>query len=320
VVGALLVLLMPFIVAALGRDEAQGVPAMGWFVLILTPLAVWLVVALTPEKISPDVPGQQKFQLKEYWRLIARPSMGRIVLADLCLSLGPGWMSALYLFFFTDSRGFTTSQASALLAVYIVAGFGGAPLLGRLAMRIGKHRAVMVATSGYALSLVLLPFLPKGDMLIGAFQMFTAGFLAAGFQVLTRAMTADVADEVRLEQGKERSGLLYAITTLTSKISGAFAVFLTFTVLDRVGYNATDGATNSAEAVRGLEMAFLIGPIFFVALGGLCFIGYKLGEDRHSEIRRELDERDALYDNAPVIETLASEPSIPTPLVEPRKT
>ncbi|MDO8409941.1 MAG: MFS transporter [Phenylobacterium sp.] len=319
VMGALLVLLMPFIVAALGMPESEGVPAMGWFVMILTPLAVWLVVSLTPEKISPDVPGQQKFQLKEYWRLIARPSMGRIVLADLCLSLGPGWMSALYLFFFTDSRGFTTSQASALLAVYIVAGFGGAPLLGRLAMRIGKHRAVMVATTGYAAALVALPFLPKGDMMIGAFQMFTAGFLAAGFQVLTRAMTADVADEVRLEQGKERSGLLYAITTLTSKISGAFAVFLTFTVLDRVGYNATDGAANSAEAVRGLELAFLIGPIFFVALGGLCFIGYKLGEERHSEIRRELDERDAFYDNAPVIETLASEPSIPTPLVEPRQ-
>lgn len=292
---------------------------MGWFVLLLTPVAVWIVVALTPEKIAPDVPGQ-KFQIKEYWRLIARPSMGRIVLADLCLSLGPGWMSALYLFFFTDSRGFTTSQASALLGVYILAGFAGAPLLGRLAMRISKHRAVMVATTGYALTLVALPFLPKGDMLVGAVQMFMAGFLAAGFQLLTRAMTADVADEIRLEQGKERSGLLYAITTLTSKISGALAIFLTFQVLERVGYNAATGATNDEVAVRGLEYAFLLGPIFFVTVGGLCFLGYGLGEQEHGRIRRELDERDALYDEAPVIETLAGEPSIPTPLVEPRKT
>ncbi len=169
----------------------------------------------------------------------------------------------------------------------------------------------------------------EGMMLAGAFVgfaaaleagSFTAGFLAAGFQVLTRAMTADVADEVRLEQGKERSGLLYAITTLTSKISGAFAVFLTFTVLDRVGYNATQGAVNTPEAVRGLELAFLIGPIFFVAVGGLCFIGYKLGEERHGEIRRELDERDALYDTAPVIETLSSDPAIASPGVGPGKT
>jgi len=318
VMGSVLVLGMPFLVAALGMEEGQGVPAMGWFVVILTPLAVWLVVAVTPEKIAPEVPGQQ-FQLKEYWRLIARPSMGRIVLADLCLSLGPGWMSALYLFFFTDSRGFTTSQASALLGVYILAGFAGAPLLGRLAMKISKHRAVMVATTGYAVSLVLLPFLPKGDMLVGAFQMFVAGFLAAGFTVLTRAMTADVADEVRLEQGKERSGLLYAITTLTSKISGALAIFLTFQVLERVGYNAANGAVNDEAAVRGLEYAFLIGPIFFVMVGGLCFIGYGLGEHEHGRIRRELDERDALYDEAPVLETLTADPAIPTPLVEPRK-
>jgi len=178
---------------------------------------------------------------------------------------------------------------------------------------------VMVATTGYAVSLVLLPFLPKGDMLVGAFQMFVAGFLAAGFTVLTRAMTADVADEVRLEQGKERSGLLYAITTLTSKISGALAIFLTFQVLERVGYNAANGAVNDEAAIRGLEYAFLIGPIFFVMVGGLCFIGYGLGEHEHGRIRRELDERDALYDEAPVLDTLTADPAIPTPLVEPRK-
>ena len=44
VMGSVLVLGMPFLVAALGMEEGAGVPAMGWFVLMLTPLAVWLVV------------------------------------------------------------------------------------------------------------------------------------------------------------------------------------------------------------------------------------------------------------------------------------
>jgi Na+/melibiose symporter-like transporter len=278
----------------------------------MTPMAVGLVVWRTPEWIAPDVPGHH-FKLRDYGALVTRPTFARILLADLCLALGPGWMSALYLFFFTDSRGFTTAQSSILLAVYILAGFAGAPLMGRLAMKIQKHRAVMVATTGYSLVLISLMAIPKGNMLIAFFPMFLAGFLAAGFNVLTRAMTADIADEVRLEQGKERSGLLYAITTMTSKIAGAFSIGLTFLVLEAVGYQAKEGVTNTPEAIHNLELAYLIGPIVFVMLGGACMIGYKLGEARHAEIRRQLDERDALYDEKPIIESVSAEAAIATP-------
>src|SRR5690606_30818502 len=206
VAGSVLVLTMPMVVKLLGFDEeALGVPGMGWFILALTPVAVAAVVWKTPEYIAPEVKGHQ-FQLREYWSLFARPTMGRILLADLLLALGPGWMAAVYMFFFTDSRGFSTSEASLLLMVYIAAGFVGAPMMGRLAMKISKHRAVMVATTGYSLILICLMAIPKGNVLVGIFPMFMAGFLAAGFTVLLRAMTADVADEIRLEQGKERSG------------------------------------------------------------------------------------------------------------------
>ncbi|MDO9249845.1 MAG: MFS transporter, partial [Phenylobacterium sp.] len=252
VLGSVLVLVIPIVLEQQGLTDAQGVKAMGWFIIGLTPVAVALVVWRTPEKITVDV-GAKHFNLHDYWALISRPNMIRILLADLCLSLGPGWMSALYLFFFTDSRGFTTGQASILLAVYILAGFAGAPLMGRLATKISKHRAVMVATTVYSLVLISLMAIPQGNMLIGAIPMFMAGFMAAGFNVLTRAMTADVADEVRLEQGKERSGLLYAITVMTTKIAGAFSIGLTFWVLSKVGYLAADGAQNTPEAIHNLE-------------------------------------------------------------------
>ena len=302
----------------IAADEARGaadsgnVATMGWLIFLLTPLAVALVIWRTPEKIAPEVPGHS-FRLRDYAALIARPSFARILLADLCLSLGPGWMSALYLFFFTDSRGFTTGQASILLAVYILAGFAGAPLMGRLATKISKHRAVMVATTGYSLTLISLMAIPQGNMAIGVVPMFVAGFLAAGFNVLTRAMTADIADEVRLEQGRERSGLLYAMTVMTTKIAGAFSIGLTFFVLSRVGYIAKEGAANTPQAIHNLELAYLIGPIVFVMLGGACMIGYRLGAERHAEIRRQLDERDALYDEDPGLETITVEAANPVP-------
>ena len=309
VLGAAAVLAIPIVAEARGLPDSGNVATMGWFILLLTPLAVGLVVWRTPERIAPDVPGHQ-FRLRDYWSLVSRPSMARILAADLCLALGPGWMSALYLFFFTDSRGFTTGQASILLAIYILAGFAGAPMMGRLAMTLSKHRAVMVATTGYSLILMSLMLIPKGNMLIAIGPMFMAGFLAAGFNVLTRAMTADIADEVRLEQGKERSGLLYAITTMTSKIAGAFSIGLTFLVLEAVGSQAKDGVINTPEAIRNLELAYLIGPIVFVMLGGACMIGYGLDARRHAEIRRQLDERDALYTQTVTVETIATENAV----------
>jgi Na+/melibiose symporter-like transporter len=150
-------------------------------------------------------------------------------------------------------------------------------------------------------------------MAVGVVPMFVAGFLAAGFNVLTRAMTADIADEVRLEQGRERSGLLYAMTVMTTKIAGAFSIGLTFFVLSRVGYIAKEGAVNTPQAIHNLELAYLIGPIVFVMLGGACMIGYRLGAERHAEIRRQLDERDALYDEDPGLETITVEAANPVP-------
>jgi glycoside/pentoside/hexuronide:cation symporter, GPH family len=98
---------------------------------------------------------------------------------------------------------------------------------------------------------------------------------------------------VRLIQGKERSGLIFALTTLTTKIATAGSIVLTFGILDRIGYDATIGKANSSEAIRGLEIMYVAGPIFFVLVGGACLIGYSLSAERAAEVRRELEARDA---------------------------
>ena len=308
VTGAASVIFVPVVNNLLGGTDSSNVNAMGLLVLVLTPITVGLVLLTTPETVTKDT-GGPKFKLREYLSLVTRPSFRRILLADLCLSLGPGWMSASYLFFFTDSRGFSTAQASVLLAIYILAGMIGAPSMARLAMRISKHRAVMVGAIGFSVVTSTFLAIPQGSMFWGAVALFSAGFLSSSFTAITRAMTADVADEVRLEGGKEMSALLYAMTAMTSKITGAVAIGLTFFVLSQVGYVAKEGVVNSAEAIRHLEWVYLAGPIFFVSLGAVCLVGYHLDSETHSEIRRQLDHRDAFYNEAAVLEGISAEHS-----------
>ena len=51
-------------------------------------------------------------------------------------------------------------------------------------------------------------------------------------------MVADVADELRLNTGQERSGVLYALVTLTQKLGSSLAVTIIYPILDAVGFVA----------------------------------------------------------------------------------
>lgn len=292
ILGAALIIAIPIVNGALGAPDAANVPTMGWFIAGAAPITLALMLWATPEKRAPKSIGTA-MGFRDYIAMLRRPAFARLLLADLAISLGVAWVGSIYLFFFTDSRGFTTAQASILLAVYILAGIAGAPAMGRLAVRISKHRTLILACIIYACALALLPLLPQGDFLLHGATLFICGFMAASFQATTRAMTADIADEIRLTLNQDRTALLYALTTMTNKVMAAVAVGLTFFLLSQVGYDAVSGATNSAEAIGGLNAVYLGGSILFIALGALCVIGYDLDADRHADIRRQLDERDA---------------------------
>ena len=106
-------------------------------------------------------------------------------------------------------------------------------------------------------------------------------------------MVADVGDQVRLETGKDRTGMLYAFVTSTLKIGAALAVGVTYTILSRIGFDARPHAHNSASAIHGLELCYVFVPVVMGLLGGVVLFGYRLDEQRHAEIKAALDARDA---------------------------
>ena len=77
---------------------------------------------------------------------------------------------------------------------------------------------------------------PKGDFLLSVPVLIWCGFWGAGFDLMTSAMMADVGDQVRLEQGKERMGLLYAVISLAVKLANAGAVMIAYPLLALIGF------------------------------------------------------------------------------------
>ncbi len=302
VIGAAATLILPIAMAGPGGASGHGdVPAMGWLVIVSCAAGVILALMTTPEHVIAEKKGET-YTLRDYWEMVTRPDMARIIVADFCLALGPGWMAALYLYYFHDARGFTIGASSLLLFIYVCAGMLGAPILSIVATRIGKHVTLMGAAMVYSVGLVVQSFAPKGAFAIVAAMMFALGFAASCFPLLDRAMVADVGDAIRLEKGKNRISLLYAMITTTQKLATALSIGFSFTVLGWLGYQAQDGATNTPAAILGLQLVYILGPIVFVMIGGACFIGYKLDGKRHAEIRRGLAIADAMSVEAPVLE------------------
>ena len=319
VVGAVGLLFLPKLSGgAIDPGRGQSMGAVGWALIATVPVTLLLMIAFSPEKVSVDT-TRETFGPKEYWDMIARPNMRRLILADLALALGPGTTTAIYIFFFHDAKGFPIAVTSLLLVPYIGAGILGAPVWAKIAQRFGKHRTLMGATVCYAIAQSVLMAIPKGLLAPTAVGMFCVGFVSSAFILLIRAMVADVADEVRLEQGKERLGLLYAMVTSTQKVGTAISVGIIFPILAAVGYNAAEDAQNTAEAIRGLEMCYLFAPIIFVLVGGACFFGYGLNAERHAEIRKALDIRDAQGLESSIIEQVTGSQTLPDVSVEPRR-
>jgi len=319
VVGSIAFLLLPVLThGKITAGAKASMPTVGLIIVIAIAIALVITTVFTPERIVP-IPQRPKFKLADYWQALKRPSMLRLILADLTLTLGPGTTAPLYVYYFHDAKGFTVSAVSLLLISYIGAGIFGAVFWGRLAGRFGKHRTVQIACVCYSITQAALMALPRVwpgykfvDTIPTIIGMFAVGFCASAFLLLVRAMIADVADEVRLEQKQDLTSLLFSMVTTTSKIGGSITVAIVFPILAFVHYNGAEGAVNTKSAIFGLEMCYLFAPIILVWFGGAMFFGYKLDSQRHAEIRSALAQVDA----AAAEEALLGEQLEPAPAAE----
>ena len=94
--------LQPIMAALWHKTIAEGVMAMGWFIIAITPLTILLCAFAVGEPAPFE--KHERFTLRDYWVLFARPSLLRVLGADLALALGPAITAALYIFFFLARR------------------------------------------------------------------------------------------------------------------------------------------------------------------------------------------------------------------------
>lgn len=266
-------------------SAALGVHAMGWVLLALLVPTLAAIMLGVPERKSPH---QHPHGWADIWLALKRPLLRRLLLIDLFASLPPGFGGALLIFFFEAARGFSVAEARLLLLFYFAAGLIGAPLWGWVARRTSKHMAVAWAIGSYAVLHACLVLAPSHNFWLAAAGMLLAGLPAVAPAFLVRAMLADVTDAETLATGQSQAGLYYAVLVGVQKLGYAIPVGLAYIVLDAVGFDARLGTANTAGAIDGLVLLFLLPPILSALTAAWLARGWTIGQDEQQRIIAQL--------------------------------
>ena len=288
VLGMVLVLALPPIAAGLtgDRSPAAGVHAMGWFTIVLLPLAVLLTFASSGEPRRPGT--RHHVRIRDMRTVGTNPLMRRLLVADVLSGVAPGIAGAMFIFVFEHRLGFSAAQASLLLLVYFIAGLLAAPLWMRLAVRIGKHRTATLAGVFYCLTQPSIVLLPEGNLWVVVAGMAIAGIPYAAFPFLMRAMLADVIDADRLTTGADQTGLYSAVLTTASKISHAVPIGVIYPYLAWIGFNGAAGAANTPTALMGMAYMFAFAPVVFMGAAALVTWGWRHDREAHERVHGAL--------------------------------
>ncbi|MBI1407414.1 MAG: MFS transporter [Caulobacter sp.] len=293
VTGMLLILTLPVIVARLGGSDVEGIQAMGWFVIATMPIGIALALFAMPE--PPVRAAHAVVRLGQYWQMIRQINVLRLLGTDILMGTAVAIAASLLFFYFEAVRGFGRAATSQLLLIYFVGALCGAPIWSRLALRIGKHRALMTAAIVYAAAQTSV-LIPTSNLISVLVVMFLAGLPFSAGSILLKAMMADVGDEVRLRTGVDQTGMLFSLLTGSIKIGSTVAVFGSFQLLGAAGFEARAGAQNGPDALTALSLTFAVIPATMGLLAAWLISGHGMDSAAHAEIRRELDARDDLED------------------------
>ena len=225
--------------------------------------------------------------------LFRKPVVRKLLFADLLLGIAPGITGSLLFFFFGQIKGYDHAQAGPLMVLYFIGGLCGAPFWAWLATRVGKNRGLAIAGIVSAVLYFGATLAPGHNFVLTAIVMFIAGLPYAAGLFLTRAMMADAGDEERFETGIDRTGLMLSILSATTKIGHVIAL-VPYLILQLVGFRASPGPEGNSEmSLIALQVLFILVPALLMAASAWVLKGYPLTAQRHDEIRKALDARDA---------------------------
>ncbi|MFT7004659.1 MAG: GPH family glycoside/pentoside/hexuronide:cation symporter [Sulfurimonas sp.] len=142
----------------------------------------------------------------------------------------------------------------ALLLLYFFSGILALPLWIYISKKWSKKTAWMLSMGSASFFFAFVPFLSQGDLLLFSLITLFSGFSLGADMALPASIQADVAQGASEESG----GTLFGFFAMLVKLSLAFGVGLTFSLLGLVHFNAK---APTPESLFVLSLLYGLAPV-----------------------------------------------------------
>jgi Na+/melibiose symporter-like transporter len=212
-----------------------------------------------------------------------------LLLTDLIYGLAVGILSVLGVIALVSVKHLTLAQFSLQLSIMFITAVIATPFWPKVKME--KHKVLALSGAIYTTSMFIVWATPPGTTLVLIFSNVFAGFAYSAMTMMPRSMLADIADERLLDEGVDRTALLYALFTGIYKIGQALAIGFGFVALDLIDYIPAKGADNSAATLNGVIVMYSGVTSAMILIGSAIILLYPLTAARAVEIRTALAAR-----------------------------
>ncbi len=280
--GLLLAGGIPAALAALGADATARMQGVAVVTIALGAATLIALLRLNPGRAT--APPR-----------INRPALGTLARNRLFVRLTGAWFvnglanglpAAVLPLYLAHGLQAPDDLRPMLIFLYFLAGLAAMPLWLWMSRRIGKHaawaRAMLLACAAFA----FVPLLGPGDVAAFAVVCLVSGLALGADLALPPALQADLADWDRLRFGADRTGLLFAVSTMSQKLAMALGVGIAFPLLDWAGVGEADAA------VWPLVMIYAGLPVVLKLCAVALMWRHPITARRHAAIRRRLAGRD----------------------------
>ncbi|MBV1879871.1 MAG: MFS transporter [Pseudomonadales bacterium] len=269
-------------------------------VLVAIPLTIGLAVYFVPEKEQMVIPRRKPTFLASLRVVRRNGPYIRLIICYAVSTLATA-MTAAMSYFFCKHVIQTAELYPLFLFAYYMSTILGLPLWMRLANRLGKHRAFIIAIFWYAFWASWIPFLPSGNFMFFLIIMCLKGSATGAFYALPAAMAADAVDIDSARTGEQRAGLYFSVWSMFKKGAYATGGAIGLALLAFFGFNPSADVAlagtplgNSETSLIWLAVLYSIVPAM-IKLIALPFIwNYPLTEARQQKIRARIERRGKL--------------------------
>ena len=289
-IGMMLVALTPAVLEQLGSPtHAEKVAAVGWMLIILLPIAVFVCLRSLPEPRTPP-PAHIGFRralaiVAGNWALL------RLLAANAAITAAYAVVQSLFVFYVTytlllgDRTGF-------VLFFLMVGGMVFIPVWVKLAQRFTKHATMQLAVLYGMVVPAFMLFLPPEKLWLTAFAFLFVGAITSAHEMLPRTMMADVCDQDQAASGTERMGLYYSLLQLSSKLAAGLMASGIYMALSWIGFDPDAGGENTQAMIDNVRYLIVFTPIGAYVLVLLLMWKYPIDRNRQKELRRIIEKRD----------------------------